>query len=206
MENISTIYIKQPGEAPVPVTVRIDWLSDGTIRPSYYWLPDGTKCKVIMQSKGVSIDLLKEGGEGLRFRVTSEIIDTYEPYSEILNTQHTTYLYLSHKRFHERNIIDGRYGHAGKEYIPVTIDVFPNGEYELVYFLVSGKRYMVERTLAVEPRGSFNAGGIGLWHKVDARLVNAYNDEDPDRYRSVRRPAALYLELNKWFVSVANTA
>jgi len=35
---------------------------------------------------------------------------------------------------------------------------------------------MVERTIAVEPRGSFRAGGIGIWHKVDARLINSYND------------------------------
>jgi len=65
---------------------------------------------------------------------------------------------------------------------------------------------MVEKTIAVEPRGSFHAGGAGLWHKVEARLVNADDDKDPDPNKSVRRLAALYLELNKWFVSIAKTA
>ena len=84
----------------------------------------------------------------------------------------------------------------------MTLDVFPNGEYELVYFKAHGARYMVERTVAVEPRGSFDAGGVGVWHKVEARQVNTDDDEDPDPLKSIFRKAALYFEINKWFVRV----
>lgn len=93
-----------------------------------------------------------------------------------------------------------------KEYIPVTLDVFPDGVYELVYFWVHGSRYMIEKTSDIEYRGSFYAGGVGVLHKVDARLVGADDDEDPDPNMSVIRVAALYLELNKWFVCVAKPA
>ncbi len=68
--------------------------------------------------------------------------------------------------------------------------------------MVHGARYQVEKTEAVEYRGSFRAGGVGVWHKVKARLVNADDDEDPDPLHSVRREAALFLELDKWFMSV----
>ena len=95
-----------------------------------------------------------------------------------------------------------RYGHIGKEYISVTLDVFPNCEYELVYFKVKEKRYMVENTLDVEPRGSFYGGGVGMWHRVKARQINANDDEDLDPNKSVMRLAALYFEINKWFVTV----
>lgn len=187
----------------VPVTVSIDWLPDGTIKPRMYWLPDGTCYEIISQLECVSLAYLRECGEGLRFKVRSEIVKTLEPDDERLHTQYETYLYLADKRFCEKNIIDSRYGHAGKEYITVTLDVLPEGDYELLYFWVRGARYKVEGTNEIEPRGSFNAGGVGLWHKVEARLVNADDDEDPDPQKSVRRLAALYLELNKWFVLVA---
>jgi len=80
------------------------------------------------------------------------------------------------------------------------MDVFPNAEYELVYFCVGENRYIVERTMEVEPRASLQAGGIGIWHRVDARLVNNNNDEDPNPNKSERRQAALFWEMNKWFV------
>ena len=200
------IYIKQSGEPHIPVTVRIDWLPDGTIKPRLYWTPDGTQYKVISQLECTRLAFLYEDGEGLRFKLRAEVIETPDLDDDLLHTQHETYLYLADNRFCEKNIINERYGHARKEYIPVTLDIFPGGDYELVYFWCRGARYMVEKTIAVEPRGSFHAGGAGLWHKVEARLVNADNDEDPDPNKSVRRLAALYLELNKWFVSIAKTA
>ena len=79
-------------------------------------------------------------------------------------------------------------------------DVFPDSGYELIYFIVRGTRYIVEKTIFVEPRGSFHAGGIGVWHKVEARQVNTDDDEDPDPGKSIRRMAAIYFEINKWFV------
>jgi hypothetical protein len=85
------------------------------------------------------------------------------------------------------------------------MDVFPAGDYELVYFWAQGARYMVEKTLAIEPGGSFNAGGVGIRHYVEARLINPDDDEDCDPYNSVYREAALYFELNKWFISVAKS-
>ena len=81
--------------------------------------------------------------------------------------------------------------------------MFQDGDYELVYFIARDIRYMVEKTLAIEPRGSFNAGGIGVWHKVEARQIDFESDEDLNPLKSVYRKAALYFEVNKWFVSVA---
>jgi hypothetical protein len=205
MANKTIIYCKQSGERPVPLTVRIEWLPDGAIKPLMFWTPDGTCHNITYRSPGVPLALLKDRGEGLRFDVRSEVVETAEPYSEILHTRYETYLYLADKRFNERNIIDERYFHAGKEYIPVTLDVFPDGDYELIYFWVRGSRYMVEKTTRIDSRGSFQAGGIGVCHKVEIRLVNADNDDDPDDSNSVTRLAAIYLELNKWFVAARNT-
>ena len=205
MKEQFVIYIKQSGGPRIPVTARVEWLPDGTIIPKMYWTPDGICCKIISLFEGVPLSFMKESGEGLRFQVTGEVIDTPDYDDELMNTRHETYLYLADDCFYQRNIIDERYGHTGKEYIPVTIDIFPDGDYELVYFWCHGSRYMVEKTIAVEPRGSFRAGGAGMWHKVNARLVNTDDDDDPDPKMSNCRLAALYLELNKWFVSIANT-
>lgn len=205
MEKGIVIYGKQSGEPPIPLTIRIEWSPDGTIRPKQYWAPDGTLFDVISQSVGMPIAFLKDRGVGLRFKARAEIVDTPEPHSELLNTQQDTYLYLADQRFSEKNIIDERYGHIGKEYIPVTLDIYPNGDYQLISFWVRGARYVVEATMEIERRGAFQAGGVGIRHKISARLVNADNDDDPDQNMSVLRTAALYWELNKWFVSIAKT-
>lgn len=205
MRDNIVVYSKQSGEPRIPLTIRVEWLPDGTIQPLMYWTPDGTCYNVISHSAGVPIAFLKDRGVGLRFKVGAEIVETPEPYSELLNTQYETYLYLADKRFSAKNIIDDRYGHAEKEYIPVTMDVFSNGDYELVYFWARGVRYMVEDTSIVEPRGSFQAGGVGICHKVNGRVVNAENDDDPDPQNCLCRPGALYWELNKWFVLVSKT-
>ena len=196
------VYSKQIGEPCVPVTVRIEWFPDGTIKPLMYWTPDGSCYRVNYIHETTPLALLKDRGEGLRFRVKSEVIKTMEPYSEFRFTRHEAYLYFVNDRFCGKNIVDGRYSHAGKEYVHVTLDVFPDGEYEVVYFVVQEARYMVEKTIAIEPRGSFHAGGVGVWHKVEARQVNSDNDEDPDPNKCARRPAALYFEINKWFVMI----
>lgn len=206
MEEQLIAYCKQSGEPRVPLTIRIDWLPDGTLVPKMHWTPDGTCYQVLSCAERVPLAFLKDRGEGLRFKVKSEMIATYDGDEELLHSQYETNLYLADNRFCQRNMVDERYAHAGKEYITVTMDVFPDGDYELVSFCVHGVRYRVEKTHKVEPRGSFSAGGIGLRHKVEARLVNADDDEDPDPLKSVRRPAALYLEMNKWFVSVSGTA
>jgi hypothetical protein len=173
------------------------------IMPLLYWTPDGTCYRVIDSSPGIALAYLKEGGVGLRFKVRGEIIETPDPETDdLLHTQHDTYLYLADKKFSEKNIIDGRYGQPGKEYIPVTLDVFPDGDYELIYFTAHGSRYMVDKTADVDNRGSYKAGGFGVWHKVEARLVNADDDNDPDPHTSVKRLAAIYLELNKWFIRI----
>jgi hypothetical protein len=64
---------------------------------------------------------------------------------------------------------------------------------------VCNAQYVVDRTQSVENGGSFQAGGIGVQHKVAARLVNANDDGDPDPRTIVTRRASVYLELNKWF-------
>lgn len=206
MADRIVLYGKQSGEPSVPLTIRIEWLPNGTIKPLMYWTPDGACFRITTNCECTPLAFLKDRGEGLRFKVKSELIETPEPDDDLLHTRYETYLYLADKRFSERNIIDERYGHAGKEFIPVTLDVFPDGDYELVYFWAAGARYAVEKTIATEPRGSFHAGGTGIWHKVEVRLVNADDDDDPDPQKSVTRIAAIYWELNKWFVSIVKPA
>ena len=79
-----------------------------------------------------------------------------------------------------------------------------------------GRDTRLKKTIEVEPRGSFHAGGIGICHKVEARQVNADDDEDLDTgcmgeqepkaptspHKTIRRVCALYFEVCKWFVSV----
>ena len=195
------IYSMQSYDEPcIPVTARIEWLPNGKIVPLSYWLPDNTCFEIKHVYEVTRIAFLKGRGEGIRFRVRIEAIP--EPYFGHRLTQHEVYLYFADNWFCGKNFIDGRYGHEGKEFIPVTLDVFPNGEYELIYFKAQGIRYMVEKTIAVEPRGSFHAGGVGMCHKVEARQVNDNDDEDPDPNKSNIRIAALFFEGNKWFVSV----
>jgi hypothetical protein len=194
-------YTKQSGETAVPVTVQIDWFPNGTIKPRFYWTPDGSCCEVLPNYRSMPLSFLRERGAGLRFEVTAEVIETPEPDDEREGNRYNTYLYLEDKRFCEKNILDGRYGHDGKEYILVTLDVLPDGNYELIYFWVNGERWKVEKPIEIEPRGSFHAGGIGIWHKVEARLVNAGDDDCPDPLNSMRRTVAVYWELNKWFVA-----
>ena len=202
MEDKTVVYSKQTGEKRVPVTVRIEWLPDGKINPTMYWMPDGCRYQVRHLYERTPLAFLKDRGVGIRVRVTGEWVEMPDRSSGHPFARHETYLYFADDKFNGRNFIDGRYGHAGKEYIPVTLDVFPDGDYEPIYFWVKGMRYKVERKIKVEPRGSLHAGGIGIWHKVEARLVNACDDEDPTPHKSVRRLAALYFEINKWFVSI----
>jgi hypothetical protein len=190
----------QPNEARVPVTVRVQWLPDGKIKPLAYWTPDNSCYTVTHIYNSVKLAFLKERGEGIRFKIKAEVSEATDSYGRFALRE--TYLYLADNRFCEKDFIDGRYGHDGKLYVPVVLDIFPTGDYELIYFNIGDTRYMVEKTVAVAPRGSFHAGGIGIRHKVEARLVNATDNEDPDPNKSIRRLAALYRELNKWFVAV----
>jgi len=203
--NKTTVFIRQNDEPFVPITIRAVWQSDGAIKPLMYWTPDGSCYHIKAISSVTPMAFLKDCGEGLQFKINSELAETPEPYSEDCYVRHDTYLYLADNWFCGKNFIDDRYGHACKEYIPVILDIFPDGDYELIYFTVQGMRYMVEKTLEIEPRGSFNAGGIGIWHKVDARLINAENDECLDIHNCVKREAAIYFEVNKWFVSLRKT-
>ena len=230
MKEKTVIYSKQPGEPSVPVTVRIEWLPDGKVKPRLFWMPDGSCYEVRDICEMTHLAALKDRGEGVRFKVKAESADTketsetyvgaytYGAYADAVAesgvesgtesgagdryTRLEVYLYLADNLFCGRNIIDSRYGHMSKEYINVTLDVFPDCEYELVYFIVQGSRYKVEKLIEKEPRGSYDAGGAGVWHKVEARAVNADDDDDPDPGKSVRRMAALFFEVNKWFVAV----
>ena len=179
------IYIKQPGQPGIPVTVRIEWLSNGKIKPCLYWTPDGSCYEIRRVYETVSLALLKNRSEGLRFKVKAIATDCQY-------IQHEIYLYLADNLFCGRNIIDDRYGHECKEFITVTLDVFSNCKYELIDFEVHKTKYVVEKTLAIEPRASVRAGGIGIRHKIEARQLDSDNE----------RTAALYFEINKWFVRV----
>ena len=198
MMEKTVVYSKETGEPPVPITARLRWNADGSILPELYWMDD-ICLKVIRVYECTPLAFLRQKGCGICFRTLAEVVETSETCTDFLHTRHETYLYFNHGMFCGMDIIDGRYGHPGKQYVPVVLDVFPDAGYELLYFWVDGMRYMVEKTLSVEFKGSYKAGGIGLRHEVMARLVNPHDDEDPD-YVSVRRPAALFLELNKWFV------
>ena len=210
------IYSKQYGEPCVPLTVRIEWFPDGVIKPVMLWTPDGCCLNVKRICDMTPLALLKDRGEGLRYRIITGAPKAAEPQAGGERSDYTdytdytdysrreTYLYLADNWFCGRNIVDTRYGHGHKEFVRVMLDVFSDAEYELICFWVKDSRYIVEKTIAVEPRGSYRAGGMGIWHKVGARLVNADDDEDPDPARSVRRQAALFFEINKWFVATAD--
>ena len=197
------IYSKRHGEPPIPLTVRIDWLPDGTIKPTMYWTPDGSIYEVKHIYECTKMAYLKDRGVGIRFKIRAEVIEAPEPCYDQRYTSHDTYLYFANSLFCGRNIVDSRYGHPGKEFIHVTLDVFPDCNYEIAYFRVKDQRYKVECPHVAEPRGSYSAGGIGICHKVDARLVNEDDDEDPEPNNSIRRMAALFLEIDKWFVRCA---
>ena len=178
-----TVYVKQPNEPPTPVTVRIDWLPSGKIKPIMYWTPDNSCYEIKYICESTLLAFLKEKGVGIRFKVIAEL----EPYF-----RHEIYLYFCDNRFCEKGFIDQRYSHPCKEYIPVTMDVFPNADYELVSFNVGSNRYVIEETLEIKPKASLQAGGIGVCHKVNAHLATGEC-----------RQAALYWELDKWFVAKA---
>jgi len=180
------IYIKQPNERPIPVTVRIEWLPNGKIKPLMYWTPDNS-CYVIKHIyESTLLAFLKEKGEGIRFRVKAEIegAPNYMDYA-----RHEVYLYIVDNRFCAKNFIDGRYANPLKEYIPVVLDVFPDAEYELVSFRVGQNCYMVEDTLDVEFRSSYKIAGMGIWHKVRVRMM----DEECCH-------ASLVWEMDKWLI------
>lgn len=186
MDENPVIYCKQPGETLVPVTVRLKWLPDGTLQPLHYWLPDDSCHEVTHIYDMTPLKYLRDGGAGVRFKAKTAIGDTY--------------LYLADNKFYGKNFIDNRYGHERKEYVPVVLDIFPNGNYELVCFWVDELRYNIEKTIDISKRGTFTVGGLGLHHKVKIRLVNEYDDDCPDPDNILRREAALYFEINKWFV------
>ena len=194
------VYSKQHNEPITPLTVRIDWLPDSSIKPVKFWTRDGCGYDITYIIDKTPLALLKDRGVGLRFRVKAAMAETLEPYPDIEYNQHETYLYLTDNWFCGKNIVDDRYVRSHKEYVTVTLDVFPNAEYELVYFWAKQSRYKVEKTISIEPRGSYRAGGVGLWHKVEARLVNTDNDDDSNPAQSIRREAGLYFEVNKWFI------
>jgi len=196
------VYEKQPERRRVPLTVNADWLPDGQIVPRYFWTPDGVCLKVLHVYECVPIAYLRDRGEGLRYRVRAWVEETAGLDDELLHAQYETYLFFADNRFCEKTIVDARYEHAGKLYIPVNMDIFSDGSYELISFWCRDARYHVEQTLDISQRAAFRVGGVGLRHEVEARLVNAHDDEDPDPDRSVRRKAALFFEINRWFVAV----
>lgn len=202
MFDKTIVYGRQNEQSQIPLTVRVEWHPDGTIKPCMYWTPDESRHMIKHIYECTPLAFLKEKADGLRFKVRAEIIEAPELLYVSEPTHSEAYLYFSDKWFCGKNIIDERYRHENKEYITVSLDIFPNGEYEIVCFWVSGIRYKVERTLEVEPRASFNAGGAGMRHRVEARQVNEDNDDNPDIYKSNKRIAGLYFEINKWFVRI----
>jgi len=201
MSEKTIVYGMEYDQSQVPLTVRVEWYPDGTIKPCMYWMPDESCYVVKHVYECTPLAFLKERADGLRFKVKAEAVETPELLYVSEPMYSESYLYLLDKLFYEKNIVDDRYTHQGKEFVNVTLDILPNGEYEIIYFWVSGVRYRVEKTLEVEPRASFHAGGIGMCHKVEARQVNENDDDDVEANKSNKRTAALFFEINKWFVS-----
>gem|GEM_PF-1501567 len=212
------VYSKENG-ALTPLTVRVDWLPNGVIRPRMYWTPDGSCLRITQVAECVRLGHLKETGAGVRFRVTAQMAEpgdlpapfSYKKVATPLPAalarkrswdsfpEYELYLYLADNFFCAANILGDEYAHNAKAYIPVTLDVFPSGDYELVGFEAGGVCYTVDKTYSVRPGGSYKAGGAGLRHEVEATAQAAANaDAAPNSRR-----AALYLELNKWFVCCA---
>ena len=63
-------------------------------------------------------------------------------------------------------------------------------------------KFCISANLDISRRAAYRVGGFGLRHQVEARLVNADDDEDPDPDQNIRRMAALYFEVNRWFLAV----
>lgn len=59
MADEIVIYSKYDGSPRIPLTVRIDWLPDGTIIPLLYWTPDGTCYRVNIVYECVPLPFLK---------------------------------------------------------------------------------------------------------------------------------------------------
>ena len=200
------IYIQQQDKPSVPVTVRVHWLPCGTIKPLSIWTPDGTCYEVKHVYESIRLSLLKdlkERRDGLRFRIRAEIEGGARQYADYHHiTQLEVYLYFADSMFSAKNIIDNRYVHDGKAYIPVTLDVFPSGDYEVVFFEVNGARYCVDCTEKREPRGSFNFGGIGIRHEVMCRKITPNDEHVLSLINSNCERRALTRELNKWFVCI----
>ena len=172
------VYIKNPGGPLVPVTVRVDWLPTGSIRPISYWTPDGSCYEVTRIFETIPLAFVKDRGEGLRIKVRAEIEGGAKQYADYHHvTLHETYLYFIDNFFCGKNIIDERYKHDEKAYIPVTLDIFPSGDYEIVFYEVHGRKYMVDKTVKKELRGSFHAGGIGIRHEVKSRQIDSQGDD-----------------------------
>lgn len=202
MVQQTNVYIKHYNNTRVPVTVRLEWLADGTIKPLFYWTPDNSCYEIKHIYEKVSLAFVKDRGEGVRFKVMATALETPEFYSSQYML-HEVYLYLANNLFNGRNIVDERYNHDGKKFIPVVLDVFPDGDYELVYFHVQEAQYVVEKTIAIEPHASYYAGGSGIRHKIRARQISPGNEDiTPDVSIKLTRMAALYFELNKWFVII----
>ena len=195
------VYSRQQGKPKIPATVRINWLADGAIKPLMYWTPDNSCYEVKSILDVTPLAYLDEKGEGIRIRVASELLESLDLYPAYQGCQHEVYLYFADKFFSGKNFVDERYDHENKKYIPMVLDVFQNGEYELVHFKVNEAEYMVERTISVEPRISYRAGGAGICHKVEAKQISDEGNSNLSDDKSTYRLAAIFFEVNKWFVA-----
>jgi len=78
MKDNMIVYIKQTGEPSVPVTVQVEWLPNGQIRPLLYWTPDNSCYEVKNVYESTQLAFLKEHGEGIRFRIKAELKEPWE--------------------------------------------------------------------------------------------------------------------------------
>ena len=200
------VYSKQENGEMMPLTMRVEWLPTGVIKPRMYWTPDGSCFQVTHVIECVRLAHLKSGGKGIRFKVMAMMIESEDIGAEPSPVSYEIYLYLADDFFCAANMIDEQYAHDGKVYIPVTMDIFPGGDYELICFWVRGVCYCVDRTYDVTLGGSYEAGGVGLRHGVMATMVKDAGGDAVNATKLSSRKASLYLELNKWFVKSCKNA
>ena len=85
--DTTLVYIKMSGKPPIPVTVRLEWLSDGTIKPRSYWTPDGSHYVIQSVFEMTPIAFLKDRGEGIRFKIKAVLEDALVTYRELYHDQ-----------------------------------------------------------------------------------------------------------------------
>ena len=197
-----TVYIKQSEGIATPITVRIHWLANGDWYPTLFWMPNGICYEVSLPIlERAPLSCLKEKGVGTRITANVNMAEDSGESTNLCKGGQSVHIYFADSKFDAKCIVDAAYNHNKKLYISVEVDIFSEGSYELVGITVDSDKYLVSRTLSVEPRGSYGAGGVGICHKL--RVVKEGQQGDcPLPWRE----ANVYLEFDRWFIHIGSSS